>query len=122
MEEDKFGYHWEEEVRQAIQKYERMRRNNEKYFFDVIEFESIIDYYIDNNNSVKAFEAAILALSSIRIQCQFNLESQVLLDKGRLLNFLKILRVENIEHNHEIYYSKGTALGMLGDIQGAKNV
>ncbi len=125
MEEDKFGYHWEEEVRQAVQKYERMRRNNEKYFFDVIEFESIIDYYIDNNNSVKAFEAATMASqqhpNSVSIQLR---KARVLLDKGRAVETLKILRrLENIEPgNHEIYIVKGTALGMLGDIQGAKKM
>ena len=125
MEEDKFAYHWEEEVRQAIQKYERMRRNNEKYFFDVIEFESIIDYYIDNNNSVKALRLPFLPPqqhpNSVSIQLR---KARVLLDKGRVVETLKILRrLENIEPgNHEIYIVKGTALGMLGDIQGAKNV
>ncbi len=125
MEEDKFGYHWEEEVKQAVQKFERMKRNNEKYFFDVIEFESIIDYYIDNNNSLKAFEAATLATqqhpNSVSIQLR---KARVLLDKGRAVETLKILkRLENIEPgNHEIYIAKGTALGMLGDIQGAKKM
>ncbi|MZP53867.1 MAG: hypothetical protein GT600_00330, partial [Bacteroidales bacterium] len=112
MEDDKFGYHWEEEIKQAVQKYERMRRNNEKYFFDVIEFESIIDYYIDNNNSVKAFEAATLASqqhpNSVSIQLR---KARVLLDKGRAVETLKMLRkLENIEPgNHEVYIVKGTA-------------
>ncbi|NMD03118.1 MAG: tetratricopeptide repeat protein [Bacteroidales bacterium] len=125
MEDDKFGYHWEEEIKQAVQKYERMRRNNEKYFFDVIEFESIIDYYIDNNNSVKAFEAATLASqqhpNSVSIQLR---KARVLLDKGRAVETLKMLRkLENIEPgNHEVYIVKGTALGMLGDIQGARKM
>ncbi len=125
MEDDKLGYHWEEDIKQAVQKYERMRRNNEKYFFDVIEFESIIDYYIDNNNSVKAFEAATLASqqhpNSVSIQLR---KARVLLDKGRAVETLKMLRrLENIEPgNHEIYIVKGTALGMLGDIQGARKM
>ncbi|HQG62485.1 MAG TPA: tetratricopeptide repeat protein [Bacteroidales bacterium] len=125
MEDDKFGYHWEEEIKQAVQKYERMRRNNENYFFDVIEFESIIDYYIDNNNSVKAFEAATLASqqhpNSVSIQLR---KARVLLDKGRAVETLKMLRkLENIEPgNHEVYIVKGTALGMLGDIQGARKM
>ena len=125
MEEDKYGYSFEEEVKQAVQKFERMKRNNEKYFFDVIEFESIIDYYIESNNSLKAFEAATLATqqhpNSVSIQLR---KARVLLDKGRAVETLRIIKkLENIEPgNHEIYIAKGTALGMLGDIQGAKKI
>lgn len=125
MEEDKFKYSLEEEIRQAVQKFERMKRNNEKYFFDVVEFESIIDYYIESNNSPKAFEAATLATqqhpNSVSIQVR---KARVLLDKGRAVEALRILKnLENIEPgNHEIFIAKGTALGMLGDIQGAKKI
>ncbi len=125
MEEDKYKYSLEDEIRQAVQKFERMKRNNEKYFFDVVEFESIIDYYIESNNSPKAFEAATLATqqhpNSVSIQVR---KARVLLDKGRAVEALRILKnLENIEPgNHEIFIAKGTALGMLGDIQGAKKI
>ena len=125
MEEDKYKYSLEEEIRQAVQKFERMKRNNEKYFFDVVEFESIIDYYIECNNSAKAFEAATLATqqhpNSVSIQIR---KARVMLDKGRAVEALRILKnLENIEPgNHEIFIVKGTALGMLGDIQGAKKI
>jgi tetratricopeptide (TPR) repeat protein len=125
MEEEKFGFSFEEEIRQTVQKFERMRTNNENYFFDVIEFESIIDYYIEINNPVKAFEAATLATkqhpNSVSIQLR---KARVLLDKGRAVETLRILKkLENIEPgNHEIYIAKGTALGMLGDIQGARKM
>ena len=125
MEEDKYGFAWEEEIKQAVQKFEKMKRNNESYFFDVIEFESIIDYYIDSNNSIKAFEAATLASlqhpNSVSIQLR---KARVLLDKGRAVETLRILKkLENIEPgNHEIYIAKGTAMGILGDIQGAKKM
>jgi tetratricopeptide (TPR) repeat protein len=125
MEEEKYGFSYEEEIRQAVQKFERMRRNNENYFFDVIEFESIIDFYIESNNPVKAFEAASLATkqhpNSVSIQLR---KARVLLDKGRAVETLRILKkLENIEPgNHDIYIAKGTALGMLGDIQGARKM
>ncbi len=125
MEEDKFSYSYEEELKNAVQKYERMKKNNENYFFDVIEFESIIDYYIESNNSNKAFEAANLASeqhpNSVSLQLR---KARVLLDKGRAVEALKILRrLENIEPgNHEIYIAKGTAMGIMGDIQGAKKM
>jgi tetratricopeptide (TPR) repeat protein len=125
MEDDKFGFSYEEEIKNAVQKFERMRKNNEKYFFDVIEFETIIDYYIECNNSIKAFEAATLATqqhpNSVSIQLR---KARVLLDKGRAVEALRILKkLENLEPgNHEIYVAKGTALGILGDIQGAKKI
>jgi len=125
MEDDKFGFSYEEEVTQAVQKFEKMKKNNENYFFDVIEFETIIDYYIESNNSSKAFEAATLATeqhpNSVSIQLR---KARVLLDKGRAVEALRILKkLESIEPgNHEIYIAKGTAFGMLGDIQGAKKM
>ena len=99
MEEEKFGFSFEEEIKQAVLKFEKMRKNNESYFFDVIEFESIIDYYIESNNSLKAYEAAVLAVkqhpNSVSIQLR---KARVLLDKGRAVETLKILKkLENIE-------------------------
>ena len=125
MEDDKYGFSYEEEVKHAVQKFERMKKNNENYFFDVIEFETIIDYYIESNNALKAFEAATLATeqhpNSVSIQLR---KARVLLDKGRAVEALRILKkLESIEPgNHELYIAKGTALGMLGDIQGAKKM
>jgi tetratricopeptide (TPR) repeat protein len=125
MDEEKYGASYEEEVRYVIQKFEKMRRNNENYFFDVIEFETIIDYYIESNNSAKAFEAAALASqqhpNSVSIQLR---KAKVLLDKGRAVEALRLLKkLESIEPgNHELYIAKGTAYGMLGDIQGARKM
>jgi len=125
MEEDKAGFSYEDELKYAVQKFERMKKNNENYFFDVIEFENIIDYYIESNNSIKAFEAATLASeqhpNSVSIQLR---KARVLLDRGRAVDALKILKkLESIEPgNHEIYVAKGTAMGILGDIQGAKKM
>ena len=125
MEDDKYGFSYEEEVKHAVQKFERMKKNNENYFFDVIEFETIIDYYIESNNSLKAFEAATLASeqhpNSVSIQLR---KARVMLDKGRAVEAIRLLKkLESIEPgNHEIYIAKGTALGMLGDIQGAKKM
>lgn len=125
MEEDKYGFSYEEEVKQAVQKFEKMRKNNENYFFDVIEFETIIDYYIECNNATNAYEAATLASeqhpNSVSLQLR---KARVLLDKGRAVEALRLLKkLESIEPgNHEIYIAKGTALGILGDIQGAKKM
>jgi tetratricopeptide (TPR) repeat protein len=125
MEDDKYGFSYEEEVKLAVQKFERMRKNNENYFFDVIEFETIIDYYIESNNYTKAYDAATLASQqhphSVSIQLR---KARVLLDKGRAVEALRLLKkLEKIEPgNYEVYVAKGTALGILGDIQGARKM
>ncbi|NSW93687.1 MAG: tetratricopeptide repeat protein [Bacteroidales bacterium] len=125
MDDDKITPSSEEEIRNIIQKFETMKRNNANYFFDVIEFETIIDFYLENNNAIRAFEAATLASeqhpNSVSIQLR---KARVLLERGRAVETLGILkRLENIEPgNHEVYIAKGTALGMLGDIQGAKKM
>ena len=110
MEEDRFGFSFEEEIKQTVQKFERMKKNNERCFFDVIEFETIIDYYIESNNSAKAFEAAALASEqhphSVSIQLR---KAKVLLDKGRAVEALRLLKkLESIEPgNHELLLQKG---------------
>jgi tetratricopeptide (TPR) repeat protein len=125
MEEDKFGLSQEEEIRDVVQRFERMKSNNENYYFDVIEFETIIDFYLESNNSARAFDAAILASSqhpnSVSIQLR---KARVMLDRGRAVEALRILKhLESIEPgNHEIFVVKGTALGMLGDINGARKM
>ncbi|HRR15149.1 MAG TPA: tetratricopeptide repeat protein [Bacteroidales bacterium] len=126
MEEER---HWfsqeEDEVQKIIQRFERMKRNNENYFFDVIEFETIIDYYLERNNQARAFEAASIASkqhpNSVPILLR---NAKVLLDRGRIAESLLILKkLETIEPgNHEIFLVKGTALGMMGDIQGARKM
>lgn len=122
MEDQGFG-HIEEETREIVMRYERMRKNNQKSFFDVSEFETIIDYYLELNDVNDAFEAAESAseqhptASSIQIR-----KAKVLIDKGRPVDVLKIMRVvEKIEpSNSDVFLVKGAALGMLGDLNGTK--
>jgi tetratricopeptide (TPR) repeat protein len=125
MEEDRFGFAHDEDIEEVVERFERMKKNNENYFFDVSEFEAIIDFYFDTNNPSKAYDAADAAVHqhphSVSIQLR---QARVLLDRGRAVETLRILkRLESIEpDNFEIYLTKGTAFGMLGDINGAKKM
>jgi tetratricopeptide (TPR) repeat protein len=125
MEEDRFGFAHEEDIADVIRRYEKMRKNNENLFFDVSDFEVIIDYYLECNNPAKAQDAAELAVyqhpNSVSIQLR---QARVWLDKGRAVETLRLLRkLESLEPgNHELYLIKGTALGMLGDISGARKM
>ena len=125
MEEEKFGFVHDSEVEEVILRFEKMRKNKEACYFDVIEFEAIIDYYLEGNNPMNAFEATSFACelhpNSVPIQIR---KARVLLEKGRATEALAIARLlENIEPgNYDIYVCKGTALAMLGDITGARKV
>ncbi len=122
MEDQGFG-NIEEEILEIVRRYEKMRDNNENYFFDVAEFETLIDYYLEMNDVNYAFEVAESACqqhpSSTAIQIK---KAKVLIDKGRPLDVLKITKViEKIEaSNYEVFLLKGAALGMLGDLNGTK--
>lgn len=122
MEEEKFGS-MEEEIAEIVQRYEEMRKKEATYFFDVSEFETIIDYYLDLNDVSYAFDAAEAASrqhpGSVSLRLR---KAKVLIDKGRALEALKSVRMlESIEPgNYEVYIIKGAALGMLGDITGTR--
>jgi len=125
MEEERSGFVHDSELDKVILRFERMRKNKETCYFDVNEFETIIDYYLEGNNPVNAFEATSLACelhpNSVPILIR---KARVLLEKGRATEALTIAkRLENIEPgNCDIYLCKATALAMLGDINGARKV
>ena len=125
MEEERYGFVHDSEVEEVILRFENMRKNKESCYFDVIEFEAIIDYYLEGNNPMNAYEAMSFACElhphSVPIQIR---KARVYLEKGRALEALTIVRrIENIEPgNYEINIIKGTALAMLGDISGAQKI
>jgi tetratricopeptide (TPR) repeat protein len=122
MEEEKFGYP-EEEAAGIVKRFEDMQKKKASYFFDVSEFETIIDYYLENNDVSFAFDAAETASrqhpGSVSLQLR---KAKVLIDRGRAMESLRIVKfLENIEpDNYEVFIIKGASLGMMGDIQGTR--
>src|SRR5687768_4024456 len=99
-----------ENINAHIRKFEEMLKHDKQYFFDVDDFEGMVDYYIEGNNPNKALEVIDFATS------QHPYSSVFLLRKAQLLSAinkpqkaLEILsRVEAIEPaNIEVYISKG---------------
>src|SRR5690606_1735431 len=78
MEED-FEFGSPEEQKWSVDRYEEMLRNQDQYFFDAKAFESIIEYYTDKNDPVKALQVAEYAKS------QHPYDSAFLLKKAQLL-------------------------------------
>ncbi len=111
-------YYQDDEIRQRVQKYEKMKREKTRLFFDVHEFEDIIDHYLGNHRIGSASEAVSFGLnqhpSSMAIQLR---EAQVLTDKGKINQSLKILRkLSSIEQsNYEVFLLLGTVLSIRGE-------
>jgi len=113
----------DEESNELVNRYEEMLKSNTQYFFDVFEFESIIDYYIDTNKSNNALNAVKFAAkqhpNSVNLQLK---KAQVLIDKGLASQALKVIeQVEYIESsNSDVYLIKGSALNVLGKYSDAE--
>ena len=67
MEDSMYNFLYEDDLDNAIRKFERMKKDNENYFFDVFEFEGIIDYYIESNNSSRTLKPPCLHQNSIKL-------------------------------------------------------
>ncbi len=112
----------DDEVLEAVNRYEEMVEKKTQYYFDVDEFEDIINFYIENNKYSRAIEVSDFAFkqhpTSITIQ---QIRAQVLIDKGKLVEALTILkRLSSLEpYNFEHYYLQGLVYCYLGDIKQA---
>ncbi|MCX6258196.1 MAG: tetratricopeptide repeat protein [Bacteroidia bacterium] len=111
-----------EEMSESVQRYEEMLKNKTRQYFDVDEFEQIIDYYLDSNKINNAIQATDLAC------LQHPDSSIILLKKAQLYinhenpaGALKILKsVEKAEStNYEVYFLKGVVYTMLGNVREA---
>jgi len=111
-------FYQNDEMKLRVQRYEQMRREKVSLYFDVHEFEDIIDFYMGNNSLGNASEAVRFGLdqhpSSMAIQMR---EAQVLTDKGKISQSLKILRkLSSIERsNYEVFLLLGTVLSIKGE-------
>ena len=115
-------FHQGDETGKTVKRFEEMRRRHKRYYFDVHEFEDIIDYYLGRNKTQSALEAVRCGLSllpqSMIIQLK---EAQVYLDHGRISKALKILKkLSSIENsNYEVFVSLGTAMNLSGHTDDA---
>ena len=106
-----------EEYSELVNRYEEMLKRKTKYFFDVSEFENIIDYYIDSNKANNALDVVKYATQqhpdSLSIQLK---KAQIFIDKGMASRALKIIEdIESIEYtNSDVFLIKGNALNIIG--------
>ena len=117
MKEEFEDIFYNDEYNELIHRYEEMVKKKTQYFFDVSEFESIIDYYMESNKANSAYHVVQFAdqqhPGSLNIQLK---KAQVLIDKGQAPKALKIIeQIERIESsNSDVYLLKGSTLNVMG--------
>lgn len=120
-ENNEFFYH-DQSKDLLIMKYEEMIHKNAHYFFDVHEFEDIIDYYFDQNEFSSAIRAIELAINQHPTASSIQMKkAQVLIDEGKPFQALKIInQIESLEaDNEEIFIMKAFAHNSLGNVKEA---
>lgn len=120
--EDYTSYRDSDETRERVQRYENMQREHILRYFDVHEFEDIIDYYLTTNSLGSATEAVKIGLdqhpASLSIQVR---EAQVLIDRSKYDQALHLLmRLSAIEStDHEVFFMLGTVYSLKGEAKKA---
>jgi len=113
-----------EEFQVLLRKYEDMRSGSQSIFFDVEEFEQIIDYYLDDFQYDEAKEAAHLGKqqhpASVEIKYKF---IHIYIEQGQPKKALSLLEEIPVweENNPERYFLKGTALCLLNRLKEAES-
>jgi tetratricopeptide (TPR) repeat protein len=111
-----------DDQRACVQRYEAMMSRNDKQFFDVEEFELIIDHYLEANEVKRAREVLDFAkqLHPGSVDLQF-CEAQVLMSSGKLNKALEVLdAIEKLESfNEEIHLHKAGIYSQLRNYRRA---
>ncbi len=124
MDKEKDYFQEDRELQEIINRFENMLNQVGASFFDVHEFERIIDHYLDTNHFKKAFDAVRFGKNqhpgSTSLQVK---EAQVYAEKGESLQALSM--VEKLEHqsesSNEVLMLKGMILNQLGKVTEAEN-
>ncbi len=111
------------EFQQVLKKYQEMLERKVSYFFDVEEYEEIIDYYLDVRDFKLAQEAVSLAL--IQHPGTYDLFIKLVhihLESGKPVQAMEVLNMlpEYEKDNAEFFLLKGTALAQLGKVREAE--
>ena len=110
------------ELTDILSRFEKMLKNNERTYFDVMEYEEIIDYYLDIRKPDEALKAVTVAIGQHPQSSALKLKNlQILLEKGQPIKVLKLMpEIQKTESgNCDFYLLKGNAYLQLGQIQDA---
>lgn len=123
MNKEQYNFHEEEEIVEAIQRYEEMLKSGEMFYFDVFQIEHIIDSYIEEGKFYQALKVVELGLelhpSSTNILIK---KAGILFNIGETTSALSL--IDNLllieDSNPELFMMKGASYLILGDLSNAK--
>ena len=113
----KDNYWYDDELLNSVGRYEEMIKNHTRCFFDVHEFEDIIDYYLDTEDFIQASQVVDYAVSIYPSATSLQLRmAEIMIDKSQPVKALSILnQLEHLESaEYGVFLLKGAALNMLG--------
>ncbi|KPL14039.1 MAG: hypothetical protein AMS26_12120 [Bacteroides sp. SM23_62] len=123
MDKEKDYFQEDGDLQDILGRFENMLNQMEAYFFDVHEFERIIDHYLDTNHFIKAIDAVRYGINQHPGSTTLLIkEAQVYAEKGESVKALEMVNaLEMIEEsNNEIYMLKGMILNQLGKVKEAE--
>lgn len=118
MNEEFEDYFGDKDIFQIINRYKEMMESNTPCFFDVCDYEDIIDFYIDQENLTRAIEAAKVGIKNFPFATSLKLKYAKILDEKGLTGkaMAVISEIENHESfNHEFHLVKGNSLVRQGN-------
>ncbi|MGE0076633.1 MAG: tetratricopeptide repeat protein [Bacteroidales bacterium] len=120
MKEENENYIEEDNTAEIVKRYEEKLTQNRGVFFDVFEFENIIDFYLADDNNSKTKQAIDIAeriypsSSEIKLKkAEYYFVNGFHNEALNILNFLEKIDSQN----YEIYFLKGQVYFEIADIQ-----
>jgi tetratricopeptide (TPR) repeat protein len=111
------NYHDEDETLEVIRRYQEMLMHRSNTFFDLNEFECIVDYYIEQFSFKDAISAVSQAIRQHPYASSMKLKYvQLLIETGKPAKALGIIRSLDAAEstNFELFLAKGMALNLTG--------
>lgn len=122
MREENEFFYGSDETMEIVQRYEDMLKHNRNFFFDVVDFENIIEYYLNSEDSQGASQAVDIAFSMHPYSSEIQLKKvELLIMDAKFIEALEILNllVKIEPENGELHFLKGQTHLALGDLNSA---
>lgn len=116
---------WDDETSNLIEKYEKMLDENAEYFFDIFEFEDIIDHYIYVKQNEDALQVIDYADKLYPSEINFSIKKALVYIEHKAPNkALETLASIELLVNGDVdfYLIKGEALVGIGESQKASEI
>ncbi len=123
MEKEERDNFYQENNGEALNRFKNSLLTGRKSYFDISEFEEIVEYFLDegdiNSSEIAARQGMQIHPEAVELQLKY---AEVLLNQGKNEVALKHLNfIQKIEGNNpDVFLLRGIALLLLGDEEKAK--